>query len=788
MIDEIGSSSECVKLKGGVWMSLTYGVISITALVLLVACIIVDRKKEKWLRLLFVSVFIANLGYFLLSVSKTLDFALLSNRIVYAGNVFFPFFMLMIILNLCGTHYPKWLPVVLSVVGFAVFVLAASPGYLTVYDKTVSFEIVNGTALLVREYGSLHILYYIYLFLYFAAMLTAIVCSIKKRKISACIEGIILLSAVFIDSIVWLVEHFCPREFEFLSIAYILSESLILVLYSVFRKYNIKRRVICVWTLVFTGVGIALACKFVLPEDPEYYFFSLIRSFIYMGMYYAWGRIVCHGIIQKVIRRCSGGVSILLVFWIAVSMCKHLVFMDNVTIVRYLWYAYYIPQIMIAVLGLNIAIMAGGGENVKLGKGGMVLLGMGAALILLVLTNDLHQIVFSFPKGVPWTNASCTHEAGYYVIMALIVLCAIAISTIMVLKCRIPKRKKFTPLPFLCVIFMVIYGVMYFVDGSIVRNYLNDMTASGCLMVAVLFELVIESGLFQTNITYENLFQSAVINVQLADREHQVRYSSEGMGTVPKEILMQADKAPVMLDQSVRLSGAAIRGGHIYWQEDVSELLSVQKDLEMTREELRDTGDVLKAEAEQKAYQLHLEEENRLYDLVETQTASQVAILRKLTTQLRQTEDLDEAKCLLGKIVIVGTYIKRRSDLILVSGQKQSICKEELLIGIREFAENLKLYGVECAARILNCERFLTDTAGVVYDVFEAVVEEGIDTISAILLCLEMQGSNLLLTICADCSEDLTILRETFSNMTVRQDEDGLWYLNRVFEEGGIGL
>ena len=159
-----------------------------------------------------------------------------------------------------------------------------------------------------------------------------------------------------------------------------------------------------------------------------------------------------------------------------------------------------------------------------------------------------------------------------------------------------------------------------------------------------------------------------------------------------------------------------------------------------------------------------------------------------MTTQLRQTEDLDEAKCLLGKIVVVGTYIKRRSDLILVSGQKQSICKEELLLGIREFAENLKLYGVECAVKILNCERFLTDTAGTIFDVFEAVVEEGIDTISAILLYLEMQGSRLLLTICADCSEDLTILTETFSKLTVWQDEDGLWYLNRVFKEGGIAL
>lgn len=189
-------------------MSLTYGVISITALVLLGACIIVDRKKENWLRLLFASVFVANLGYFLLSVSKTLEFALLSNRLAYAGNVFLPFFMLMIILKLCRVHYPGWLPTILFAVGFVVLVLAASPGYLTVYYKTVSFKIVNGTALLVREYGPLHILYYIYLFLYFAAMLAVIVFSIKRKKVSASVQGIILLSAVFINIIVWLVEQF----------------------------------------------------------------------------------------------------------------------------------------------------------------------------------------------------------------------------------------------------------------------------------------------------------------------------------------------------------------------------------------------------------------------------------------------------------------------------------------------------------------------------------------------------------------------------------------------------
>lgn len=767
-------------------MSLAYGAITITALVLLGACIVVNRKKEIWLLLLFLSVFVSNLGYFLLSVSRTLDYALWSNRIAYSGTVFLPFFMFMIILNLCGVQYRKWIPAALCIVSLAVLAIAASPGYLTVYYRTVSFEIVDGTTRLVREYGPLHTLYYVYLFLYFGSMLAVIVYSIVRKRIAARIHGILLLSTVFIDIVVWLVEQFLPRGFEFLSIAYILSESLVFVLHGIFQKYNMKRRIICVWTLVLSGVGIAMACKFVPPENPAYYFFSLIRSFIYMGMYYAWGRIVCHGIIQKTTRRCLGGVSALLVFWIAVSTCKHLIFKDNVTIVRYLWYAYYIPQILMAVLSLNIAIMAGKGENARLGKRGMALLGAGTALILLVLTNDLHQIVFSFPEGVPWTNMVCTHKVWYYLIMALIALCGIAALMLIAYKCRIPGRKKFTLLPFMCVILLIVYGVLYFVKGSFVRRYLSDMTVSGCLMVTILFELVIESGLFQTNVGYDKLFQSAALAVQITDKKHQVRYTSECARMVSEELLMRADTEPVMLEQSVRLSGAAIHGGHIYWQEDVAELLSVQRELEMTQEELCDTGDILKAVAEQKAYRLHLDEENRLYDLVEEQTAPQVAALRELTTQLGQADDLDEAKCLLGKIVIVGTYIKRRSNLIFVAGQEQCVRTEELCLCMKESAENLRLYGVACSVQIAGCENLLTETASTVYDLFEAVVEKGMDTISSILLRLEMESGGLSLTICADCTENLTVLRVSFPRITASQDEDGLWYLSMVFEQGGV--
>ena len=75
-------------------MSVLYGVISIVALALVGVCIAVDKKRDIYLLCMFISVFVCNLGYFLISVSKTVEFALNANRIAYLGQVFLPFFLL----------------------------------------------------------------------------------------------------------------------------------------------------------------------------------------------------------------------------------------------------------------------------------------------------------------------------------------------------------------------------------------------------------------------------------------------------------------------------------------------------------------------------------------------------------------------------------------------------------------------------------------------------------------------------------------------------------------------
>lgn len=205
-----------------------YGAAAVISLLLLIGYFGIARKKDIWFILLFSSVLVVNIGYFCLAISSSLSEALLSNRIAYLGSVLLPMTMLMIILNVINIKYKKWLPWILIGLCAVVFFIAASPGYLDIYYKEVSFEIVDGVATLVKVYGPLHFIYLVYLLGYFGSMVATIIYAVTKKKIDSWAHSVFLAMAVFVNIGIWFIEQITDMNFEMLSISYIISELFLL--------------------------------------------------------------------------------------------------------------------------------------------------------------------------------------------------------------------------------------------------------------------------------------------------------------------------------------------------------------------------------------------------------------------------------------------------------------------------------------------------------------------------------------------------------------------------------
>ena len=121
-------------------------------------CVAADKKRDVWLLLVFVSVSLCNLGYFMISVSPNLGAALNSNRIAYLGSVFLPFFLMMMVLRFCGMKCSKSLMLTLVALGMLMLGITTSPGILPIYYRTVDIANADGATKLLREYGPLHAL------------------------------------------------------------------------------------------------------------------------------------------------------------------------------------------------------------------------------------------------------------------------------------------------------------------------------------------------------------------------------------------------------------------------------------------------------------------------------------------------------------------------------------------------------------------------------------------------------------------------------------------------------
>ena len=218
-------------------MTTGYIICLIAALGLLVAYSVVVKAKEFWLTMLHVCVSVVNLGYLIMSLANTVEFAVFGNDVAYLGSVFLSMCMFLTIVRLCGFEIKKAHVITCVSLGVVMFAIVASSPMLPLYYKSVDIEMIDGAAKLVKEYGVLHPVYLVYLLGYFAAMIGTIIHSVRRKKIGDTRLAGFIAAIVCINIVVWLFEKMINWEYEFLSVTYIASEFLLLIVYWMLQDY-----------------------------------------------------------------------------------------------------------------------------------------------------------------------------------------------------------------------------------------------------------------------------------------------------------------------------------------------------------------------------------------------------------------------------------------------------------------------------------------------------------------------------------------------------------------------
>ena len=531
--------------------------------------------------------------------------------------------------------------------------------------------------------------------------------------------------------------------------------------------------------LIALAMWLRYASRTVL-HSPVY---NHLRSGIYIFLLCAWCHSVRVRIVQTQVQRYLLAISMLMVLWLLLRSIKFSI--ANTDAERWLWYFYYVPILFIPMLSVFVSQSLGKPEDFHLPRWTKLLYVPTVLLLLLVLTNDLHQRVFSFPSGI-LSDAAYRYERGYFFVLGWELFCAALSLFMIVTKCRIPHTKRVRWLPLVPFALSLAYVYAYVEKIHWVWVLAGDMTVAQCLMFTGIFESCIQCGLIQSNRGYDELLEATTLPVQITDENFCTKHASATMRPpFPQSELRQITQDTVQLDDDTLLKRHKLRRGWAFWKEDVSKLNQLRQELELTCDELRDVGDVLAAENAQHARLLKLTEENRLYDMMEAQTARQIAMLQERLTELKKTDDPARAERLLGQIIVIGTYIKRKNNLIFVGVQRGSISVQELRLCLNESAENLCLYGAECSALIKGDGQLSIEQATAAYSLFEAVVEAELESLRSLLVSIEV-GDALHMNLCISGEAPLRHLKDPFPALEWEEDEDGLQYVMlRVEKSGG---
>ncbi len=549
-------------------------------------------------------------------------------------------------------------------------------------------------------------------------------------------------------------------------------------------KWNKKK--ICILVAVAALLLVANICRLIGNCGIYKKQAGLIRSFLYIVLFATWGLSAYSRIIQPVTRRYLSEIAFLMVFWFVIRSLKfHIVSSElypNIT--RYLWYLYYLAILFIPLLAVFVAISIGKSENYRLSKKATLLYIPTTVLFLLVITNDLHQLVFTFPKdAVVWTDDKYGYTVVYYFLILWLFFCALTMFTVMYKKRRVSGTKRMILLPCIPLVALVFYLILYFFRIEWLQFIAGDMTAVMCLMYAATLEICIQCGFIQANTHYMELFDASTVGAQITDKEYHVLRSSRAAKDMDTKVLCQTARGPVMLNDGIRLSGAPIRVGHVVWTEDISPLLKVLDELEEVKENLEDSNTILEEEHALKKREAHIMEQDRLYTIIQRDTAHQIRLLDHMIEQVETMAGDEERKQLLRKMLVIGAYLKRRSNLVFLADKSSTLDAKELALTLGESLDNLETCGISCGFQMDLKEPVLSDQMIAMYDFFEKVVERSLDCTDSITVYAGKTDDFLFLRVNTDADADFSDLASDM--VKAERDEDEEWRLTLRLSIGG---
>lgn len=443
-------------------------------------------------------------------------------------------------------------------------------------------------------------------------------------------------------------------------------------------------------------------------------------------------------LLLPVVRKWLIAVAIMMIFWIVIRTMKYEFIVEGHFMTRYAWYLYYVPMVFVVLFMFLAVLHLGKNYDYPISRWWNLLFIPAFILVAGILTNDIHQMAFRFYGGISaWDDSDNIRGPFYYGVMLWMAVLFIAILVIVFVRCAVPGKRRMIFVPMVPLGIGVLFTLMVVLNKDNILTFMFRVPEVGCIVFVSFMESLILMHLFPTNDSYGDFWNVSSIGAGIIDAEGIVRYKSEQDIPVCFEQIQKAQKEPVLLDNgNIILKSHAINGGFGYWTRNISVINKLNSELADMGDVLAEENAMLDAENKMSESRIVIAEQNKLYDSIAKCVAPQLDKIGEILDSLSSEEDAFEQQ--MKYVCVLNAYVKRYSNMLLLSHQNKQINSGELYLSIKESLEYLEIYGVKAHVEYVGESLFDSEKILIAYKVYEMALEAGIPGANAIFINLKI--------------------------------------------------
>lgn len=422
---------------------------------------------------------------------------------------------------------------------------------------------------------------------------------------------------------------------------------------------------------------------------------NCIVFFSYIVLILGWSLSLIGRITQRFLLYCLLFEALLMMTGLTIRFLQDSFFYRNMQLMRSSGLVIGATLLPLLLLGVFAAMGMGQPDQYRIPKFCLLLLIPVLLMDILLIRDDLFHIIFRILENEPQPNLYFHPGWGLWLfVLMLAILVFLRVVIIFRRNHNMDQHPRIRLLLSMAeIVILLLYMIPYFVTSLYGTPEIIETYAMLYYIEALTWELYICFGLVPANTAWGDVFSKSTLDMQILPTDGSPAILSSKADPIPDSLMTLLNKSQtVSLPDGRDLHSYLIPDADVIFRRDTRLLKQTLNELDQLVDSLEQESDLLARELQTENKQVRLQERENIYSNLRQSVSSQLERMEQLIAE--NFSGMDSVQRL-RILCILGTYVKRKCNLLLYRESHGDFNPEDIILSINDLLQSCKHAGID---------------------------------------------------------------------------------------------